>query len=336
MPTIHQFPTELLVKILDYNDSIADLAQCRLVCQHWNPLAESLMFGKHITLKSAEACLSLYGHLSRKPQYGQLIKRLTCEKLSPQRCQHAILEELLRVAFTPTMEQMDATVCLATGDRFFILMQDMLTVKYRLDQFDKLAVIPHPSYYSEAYDNLLITLSSTLQRVVIKLTGPRSSQNRRHLFESLSTFKRLTSLDLRGLMESFRMMETILSGCSLLEDVAVDIHLQENMRTKLDMTTWMIANEIKVEQNSIKSLKVVDSCRADLLELFVHKYRNIKSIVIEARQAMSRMREDMKLKLIVEQDALLHAINELFTVGLLEYTLKQQNGDQFRIEINSP
>ncbi|KAF1799927.1 hypothetical protein V8B55DRAFT_1440355 [Mucor lusitanicus] len=84
MHTINQLPDELLVKILDYNDSTADLAQCRLVCQRWGLLVEPLMFGKHITLTSSEGSLSFYGHLYRKPHYGRLVKRLTCEFLSTQ------------------------------------------------------------------------------------------------------------------------------------------------------------------------------------------------------------------------------------------------------------
>ncbi|GAN08851.1 hypothetical protein MAM1_0227c08368 [Mucor ambiguus] len=86
------------------------------------------MFGRHITLKSTEGSLWFYGHLSRKPRYGHLIKRLTYEKPS---IQPHILEELLRLAFNPLMEQMNTII--SGHDSFFTLMEDIVTVKHRPD-----------------------------------------------------------------------------------------------------------------------------------------------------------------------------------------------------------
>lgn len=341
MHTLSQLPDELLVQILDYNDSTAGLAQYRLVCQHWSHLAEPLMFGKQITLKSPEGSLSLYGHLSRKPYYGRLVKHLTCEVPSTE---SVILEELLKLAFTPTMVHMHATI--GGGDSFFKLMDAIISTKYRPSQFSQLKAIPHPRYHSSVYNSLLLKLSNTLQRVVIRLNGS-GNRDLLHLFDSLHTFKCLTALDIQGLFDRFIIMETILEGCSLLREISVNVHLQEAINTKNDMANWMAVN-VTIKHNLIKSLKMIDTCRADLLEFFVYKYPNMESIVIEAGTAMSRMRENMKrtftaiqqipsrkVNLIAREDDLLHALPQLFAVDL-QFDLKEEDDDRFRIEINSP
>ncbi|KAK4510981.1 uncharacterized protein ATC70_012185 [Mucor velutinosus] len=142
------------------------------------------------------------------------------------------------------------------------------------------------------------------------------------------------------------MIETLLEGCTRLQ-FAVDIHLQENIRSENDMATWKATN-VKIGRNSVKSLKVINDCKSNLLGFFVHKYPNMKSILIKAGQTMSSTREDMKrtvtaikrisackVKLLVNEDALLPAMKQLFSVDV-KFTFKEQNEDEFCIEISSP
>ncbi|KAF1799926.1 hypothetical protein V8B55DRAFT_1542781 [Mucor lusitanicus] len=221
------------------------------------------------------------------------------------------------------------------------------TIQYHPDRFDKLAAIPHPRYHNKAYERLLMKLNSTLQRVVIKLNG---SGNREMLplFDSLATFKCLTSIGLQGLLDRLALLEIILGGCSLLQEVAVNIQFLENIRTKDDMTTWLAANINIAHNKGIKSLTITDDYRADLLELFVYKYPNMKSIVIKAEKTMSDLRENIKrtftavkqipsrkVKLVVNENELLHALKQLLPLDL-QFTLKEEDEVCFCIEINSP
>ncbi|GAN08852.1 hypothetical protein MAM1_0227c08369 [Mucor ambiguus] len=124
------------------------------------------------------------------------------------------------------------------------------------------------------------------------------------------------------------MMKARLDGYSLPQEIALNIQSQENFCTKNDMAAWMI-EIIKIEHNNIESFEIVGSCRADLLEFLVYKYPNAKSIVIKAGS------QAYTFTLIVNEEGLSHAIKHLFAVDL-QFTLKEENEDQYCIEINSP
>lgn len=74
--SIQKLPTELLNYVLNAVDKIQYLTQCRLVRKRWSKLAEKLMFGKRITLKSEKTISQLLYHSEKIPNNGKLIKYL--------------------------------------------------------------------------------------------------------------------------------------------------------------------------------------------------------------------------------------------------------------------
>jgi hypothetical protein len=158
--TFKALPDELWTRIIGKVVTVAQLAQCRLVCRKWNRLFEVAMFGKPIAINSDKQALSLYCHLFKNLSNGELIKHLT---LNYDVKSITILDELIYLTFTPSMEYIGGT--LATDD-FFRLLGDI--ANNSPVEFINLKNIPCPNFATEAYINALLKFKETLTIVVLK------------------------------------------------------------------------------------------------------------------------------------------------------------------------
>lgn len=145
---IKALPDELWTRIIGKVVTVAQLAQCRLVCRKRNRLFEVVMFGKPIAINSDKQALSLYCHLFKNLSNGELIKHLT---LNHDVKSMTILDELMYLAFTPSMEYIGGT--LATDD-FFRLLGDI--ANNSPVKFINLKNIRCPNFATEAYINALL------------------------------------------------------------------------------------------------------------------------------------------------------------------------------------
>ncbi|CAO3615411.1 unnamed protein product [Mucor fragilis] len=237
-------PDELIAKIIDYSESTAGVAMCRLVCKRWNYLAEPLMFGKHIIIRSEAAALSLYGHLCRNPRYGKLVKRIHFQD-SDIMC---ILQQgLLRFIFTPNIEQMRGQM--PFGYSFFQTIIEIANSSPA--KFDKLQVLPHPLYYSNIYDDALIAFKDTLREMVLVLDVDHTQANT-GIINYMMDFKCLVNLTLTGNLGSMFLMEEILQHCLSLEELTLHLHLADNVHDKNFVETWALAS-VKIV-NSVKKI----------------------------------------------------------------------------------
>ncbi|KAK4520391.1 uncharacterized protein ATC70_008525 [Mucor velutinosus] len=336
---IRNLPDELIAKIIDYNVSTADVAVCRLVCKRWSHLAEPLMFGKQITIRSEADALSLYGHLCRNPRYGKLVKRIHFQESD---IMYALLEGLLHFILTPNMEKM--TGRLSSGHSFFRTACKI--AKASTAKFDRLQVLPYPLYSSNAYDDALIAFKDTLREMVLVLDA-NQIQAGVGIDSFIMDFKSLVHLTLNGSLGSLFLMEEFLQHCSTLEELTIHLHLADNVHEKTFVETWAVP--IVKAMNSVKKVTFKQECRSDQLEYIRIKYPKINTLIIDVhttplivgRNNIKRIVKAMKgvptynIKLLIKEGNLEDMIGHLLDEGY-QFNVKEADFDQFKIEMESP
>lgn len=329
---------ELILTIIKSLDSIADVAVCRLVCKSWNRIAEPVMFGKEIIIRSEEGALSLYAHLYSKPTFGKLIKHLSFEE---DYLPVAILKGLLHFAFTPNMEFMTGSV----GSNQLYLLMNTIADKSPV-KFFKLKTIPHPDSFSNIYNNSLITFKDTLQDFVFHIEDVEDDDIW-DMANQLETFKCLTKLTLSGSLLTVFNLEDILKGCSHLEELTTDIKLQVNVLGKNEVDAWAATN-VKV-LDSVKKIIIQRECRSDLLEYLLFKYPKIEAIEIDAlllplATARNNLQRTLnvikkihssKVKLLFKEVDLADSLKYIIADGT-RFIISDVSNSEFSITINCP
>ncbi|EPB86927.1 hypothetical protein HMPREF1544_06250 [Mucor circinelloides 1006PhL] len=331
------FPDELIAKIIDYSESTAEVAVRRLVCKRWNHLAEPLMFGKEIVIRSDAGALSLYGHLCRKPHYGKLVKYVHFKERD---IENVIREGLLRSAFTPNMEQMKGVLSFSYD--FFKIMSAIANAS--TTPFDRLQAIPYPTYPCQSYDDALIAFKDTLRQIVLVLDANFDHENGT-MINHLMDFKSLVNLTLKGDLTSVILLEEILQRCSTLEELTIQLHLRGHVHDKVFVEAW--AAPIVNAVNSVKKVTIKDECRSDQLEYIRLKYPQIQTLVIDVQTPLlteadniKRMVEAMigvpnfNIKLVIKEEHLIPALGCLLRAGC-QFSVKEVDGNRFKIEMTS-
>jgi hypothetical protein len=329
---------ELILKIIKDLNSASDVAKCRLVCKGWNRIAEPVMLGKEVIIRSEEGALSLYAHLYSKPAFGKLIKQLTFEE---DYLPVALLKGLLHFAFTPNMEYMTGSV---STDQLYILINTIADKSPA--KFLKLKTIPHPDSFSNVYNNSLITFKDTLQDLVFHVEDVEEDDIW-DMANQLETFKCLTKLTLSGPLLTVFNLEDILNGCSHLEELTVNIKLQINILGKIEVDAWSATN-VKI-LDSVKKIFIRRECRCDLLEYLLFKYPKIETIEIDvlltplvtARNNLQRILNvikkihSSKVKLLFKEQDLADSLKYIMADGT-RFTISDVSSSEFSIIINRP
>ncbi|KAL9555917.1 hypothetical protein MBANPS3_002135 [Mucor bainieri] len=316
---IGKLSDELIAKIIDYNESIADVAVCRLVCKHWNHIAEPLMFGKQITVSSNEDALSLYG--------GAFID--------------ALLERLVDYIFTPNMEEMTGEISVP-----YAFFHPIIKIaKGSRAKFKKLQVLPHPVEFSSIYDEALITFRDTLREMVLVLDAVETRPSR-GILNHLMDFKSLTKLTLIGTLATLIFMETILKHCTALEELTINLQFTDNIRGRTYVETW--TRRIVGTVSSVKKVTLQEKCRPDQLEYIRFKYPQIDTLIIDVqsiplavgRRNMERIIQAMtgvptyNIKLLIQQENLNDMLGYLFS-RKCQFNLKDADHNRFMIVMES-
>ncbi|CEP07906.1 hypothetical protein [Parasitella parasitica] len=318
---IVNLPEELLIKILDYNNSTQDLANYRLVCSCWNRLAEPLLFAKQITIKSEAGALSLFGHLYRNPDNGKIIKHL---EFGRSYISTVILKELLRLAFTPNMEYLTGSI---GSDELYMLMNNI--ADKTPDKFTRLKAIPSPEFFSNMYNSSLLTFKETLQDITFILEDDDDDESDHwDIINQLETFKNLTKLKLDGRFPALFDVENVLKGCIYLTELIMSTKFLDIIHPKSEMEAWTPTN-VKIVEN-VKKVTITLECRSDLLEYLTFKYPKIEAINIDASLPIALARNNLLRTLNVIKKA--RSINVKFPVkeGDLADTLKYLIADGTR------
>ncbi|CAO0801187.1 unnamed protein product [Mucor circinelloides] len=249
---------DLLFALFDNISSVAHLAQCRLVCKHWNEPAAKTMFSKKITVKSEKQALKLYRHLFRDPSKTPIIKHLHFELDSIDL--PLVIEELLHVVFTPNIERLTGYV---KTDKFFTTLFEIA------------------DGYSSSFDQLKSLTKYTGQNEHIGVQWYLKFKSAIHTF----TLEVVSESSPERIFYGLEDIEERLKECHHLKTV----NFQEidydgwdmDMMTNKEVASWVTSNVKK--QESLQTINFEALCRADLFEYLLFKYPNVTNITIKGQ-----------------------------------------------------
>ncbi|KAL9554475.1 hypothetical protein MBANPS3_002805 [Mucor bainieri] len=274
MSTMERLPEEALRMMLNAIDNVNELAQLRLVCKRWNPLAERIMFSKQITLKSNPQALALYGHLSKNSSYGKLVRHIHFDP--SERKSSWLMTALLKMIFTPDILKLTGKT---RHDYIYSLIANIASESDT--PFENLLSLPHQqSAFTYAYSNALISFRHSLTSVTINLTRRTPDDTLWDFVDRLGEFKNLELFDFSATIARFSDLERVLKGCTHLRSLTLRPALDQTLDSN-EMSAWMQENVKQVY--TLTSLRVIDECYGDLLEYLTFKYPNINKIDIDAK-----------------------------------------------------
>ncbi|KAL9538940.1 hypothetical protein MBANPS3_010578 [Mucor bainieri] len=267
-------PDELLLNIFNYIDS------CRITCKSWNNPAAEAMFGKKIPINTELGAIKLYRHLFRDPSKIPLIKHMDFTLDSDDL--PIIFEELLRLAFTPSIQQVTGSVK-AVG--FFTTIFDIIGASKL--EFEDLSNLPIYSGKSSNSNDIsikkLFAIKNHCSSLMIPVPRERTASNNWRLLLALDQFKALISLDLQGNADGLKDLEEVSKGCprlTILKFTNFELCAPTQRElTKVEIDAWNAANVTK--QESVRTIEINSTYRPEMIEYLVYKYPNIKSIEIK-------------------------------------------------------
>ncbi|KAL9536961.1 hypothetical protein MBANPS3_012210 [Mucor bainieri] len=259
MSTINALSNELLLTIYNHIDSVAHLAQCRL-----------------ITVKSEEQALKLYRHLFHDPRRTPLIKHLHFELDST--ALSFVIEDLLRMVFTSNIEQLTGSV---KADKFFNTLFDI--GDQDPSQFNHLKSIPKYTGNDHVIsNNRLLKFKSAVHSFKLTVDDTHRVGNRSWSTE-FDQFPNLATFTLKGVPSLLQGIEKQIQLCHKLKTLnLVDINYSGQSMTRINkdqLIAWATRSVRK--ENSLRTVNVEALCRAELVEYLLYKYPNVTNITIK-------------------------------------------------------
>lgn len=280
MPTISTLPRELLFAILNNVPNVKQLAQCRLVCKHWDESATKAIFAKKITIKSEEQAFKLYRHLYRDMSKVSLLKHLHFELDGDDL--HFIVKELLQLTFTPSIQRFTG---FARADRFFTTLFNI--IDRSPSSFDQLKdMTKYTGVDMSISDQRLLKFGSIVRILSLGVFKEIASVNSTVIWiDHLHVFRNLTEFTLKGAPNGLNNIEQIIEGCHYLstlnlENMDYGGQIMAKMTTE-EVISWASNNVNKEE--SLRTLSIKTLCRPELIEYLLFKYPNVANITIDGR-----------------------------------------------------
>ncbi|KAL9555192.1 hypothetical protein MBANPS3_002465 [Mucor bainieri] len=357
----------LLTRVLGYTDSLADLAQCCLVCKSWHGIAEPLLKSRCAAKirNVPKAITSIMQYSDSMEDLAQL--RLVCKSwnaiaeplmfskhiqisnlithlhFDDEYLPVTVQRELLQLAFTPSMERMTGEI---DDEGFYMLMNDIAS-KTSGDRFDKLKAIPHPPHYSAVYNITLLNFKSTLEEITYSPQDENDEESAFSWSSEFESFVNLVKFELDAELETVFNLEDSLTGCSRLQELTLKVIFNDKVHVKNEVEAWVSTNVEIVD--TVKKLVITRECRSDLLEFLLFKYPNTNTIEIDATRALIMSNNNLqrtlniikrirshKVNLAVKNTELPESLKFLMADGI-QFRLNQQDGitENFYIEINN-
>ncbi|EPB88130.1 hypothetical protein HMPREF1544_05074 [Mucor circinelloides 1006PhL] len=273
-------PQELQIKIFGLIDSIAQLAECRLVCKCWYHQADSTLLGQHIILENDKDIIQLYTFLNGDPVRGSLVKNVTL--LGPHFHDY-LLGELVCLIFTPTLEKFKGRL---EGCGSNILFEINLNALTDVSNFDRLTILPTPQKFTFMYFNTLVKFKESLQSMALYLNDLHQDlEQQRYIMERLQGFKALVMLDLKIKINNVTDAEQILQHFTRLEWLRLEIYTECAFIMSEKRTQEWTTNSVAVVE-SLKSLEVKGCIFGDVFEYLCYKYASIHTIKLDYSEHM--------------------------------------------------
>ncbi|KAL9542518.1 hypothetical protein MBANPS3_008568 [Mucor bainieri] len=216
MSRISALPQELLLIVFNHVDSAAQMAECRLVCQRWNTLAQPLVLTKKLLITNEKKANQLHNYLLEHPHYATLIRTMD---VNTRYVKENGFMKLMSLAFTPRMESLTGHV--RSKEFFYKLVA--IAKSFGADTFSNLKSIPHSlgdDSIHHARRSALHLFKETLESVHLVLLDQ---------VNQLPTFKNLKKLSLDMLSSDETRMSAILEKCPQVEELSIHSVVPESI-----------------------------------------------------------------------------------------------------------
>lgn len=159
MAPITALAKETLQLLFSHINSTKQLAQCRLVCKRFNPIAEKAMFDCSVVINIENQAFSLLQHLVRCQRKG--ISHFHWDFETTMLKMPQVFKHLL--TFILTSKTVSLTGCIQ-GDKLYDLIDGIVQ---QLPEKPSLILLPHPVEFREHYYRFLAKYQNTLQSAYI-------------------------------------------------------------------------------------------------------------------------------------------------------------------------
>ncbi|KAL9544430.1 hypothetical protein MBANPS3_007635, partial [Mucor bainieri] len=286
MITYKSLPSEILVLIFQHLPSVADIAECRLVCKAWNDPAETAMFSKPLILYHEAKAEKVIRHLERHPAKGRCITDLTVTDYDDQR----VMKRLLQLAFTPSIERLAGKVLdiFSSAIRLSAIYTSIIEIAENSPiPFDRLKTIPDTFVLNDLYGRTLLTFKDTLETVQLRLFNHDDTQDVLHRFHE---FKQLKTLRLEEAeFNNIKELDAVLKGCHHLKELYLNVEIldQTTRAEESDLSNTSGSNAVlwqrmQVEKvPSLEKLEFVSPGYPLVVEYLLYKYPNVQDFRLD-------------------------------------------------------
>ncbi|KAL9553816.1 hypothetical protein MBANPS3_003108 [Mucor bainieri] len=271
-------PAEIMQAILSFVDDVQDLAECRLVCKTWDPIAEKLMFSKKIFLVSAAKVSQLLQHLKKNPSFAKLVEYVVLD-FQDETTPNDLYLQALSAIFTPSLRVLDGYMPISN------IYKGMLFIaKKSSQQFNKLEIIPqgqHMATDSNDYKEACLLFKKSLKVVSITITDENMPDWR--FINQLAAFDNLAHLILSNGMPNLNTIRRILDNCKQIETLKLSwVDAQNPRLTKTEIQDWFRINDKpKKQKKPLKFLGVSNCFSPVFVEYLMLKFQHIQTAEID-------------------------------------------------------
>ncbi|KAL9558109.1 hypothetical protein MBANPS3_001058 [Mucor bainieri] len=273
----HSLPTEVWITVFDRLSEKKDLAQCRLVCKRWDPLAEKALFSPRLSLSYEYVNRKIHYHLSRKPFLGRYIQELHVMSLLGHKAITLVTKELLKLAITPEIKELEGRNVQA--EFFEILLQ---IVQSSPVQFSKIECIPTPWRQFDLYLDLNYMFRNSIKS--LEFNNTVETQRLGFFMNHLHEFTKVKKVMTRLKVSDLKKLDDILKQLRSLKYLEAGLYLDGPFipKSKNELNAWLVQN---VKQNeNLEELQINrlrgQSYEGNLMDYLVYKYPNINRLVL--------------------------------------------------------
>ncbi|KAL9544024.1 hypothetical protein MBANPS3_007841 [Mucor bainieri] len=275
---------EILSMVFKALSDVKQVAQCRLVCKAWDPIAERAMFGNTLRVKDMNKLVKITKHLAKKPSLGSCIEDIKFgdtyrNEFNGNYNKQDIkkIKAFLQLVFTPSIKTIQAG-CL-NKELIESLIDIMSKSRKKFDKLETLCLLRH-QHSADIHDKLAYRFRASLKELTITLS--EESPSTQLLLNHLEEFGKLTNLSLHinKKIKNLEEIEAILRKCPHLKSLKLQVSPDSisSIPNKTQLKTWLVKD---VEKNtSVRAIQLLPGMCPEIVLYLRYKYPNIDRAIV--------------------------------------------------------
>lgn len=277
----HKLPVEALTIAFKAIPDVKQVAECRLVCKAWDPVAERAMFGNTLRIKSIDKLTEITEHLAKKPSLGPSICHIAFggdydNKFDGNYNMEdtQLIKKFLRLAFTPNIKAVQEHSLNKE------LIEHMIEIaRQSRTKFDKLENLPLSCYSIEdIHVKIMYQFRESLKK--LELTLSEGDPPVKFLLDHLEEFGNLTKLTLYIKKKtSLKELEDILTKCHQLKEICAGMeHDNGLLINTAELKTWLAK---KAKKNAdVYTIQLAFGVCPGVVDYLYYKYPNVSRAAV--------------------------------------------------------